>query len=79
MKAIQFDEMFDAGEEDITSLLDLTTAHRPGLDVRRVNVDFPEWIVHSLDQEARRLGVTRQALIKLWVADRLDHHGHHAT
>ena len=76
MKASKFDEIFDEGDEEVISMLDLTTAHRPGVDAKRVNVDFPEWIVHSLDQEARRLGVTRQALIKLWVADRLDHHHH---
>lgn len=75
MKAAQFDDVFDAGEESVISLLDLKTAHRPGLDTKRVNVDFPEWVVQSLDQEARRLGLTRTALIKLWVADRLDRHG----
>jgi hypothetical protein len=78
MKATEFDDIFDEGG-DISALLDLKTAHRPGLAIRRVNVDFPEWIIQSLDQEARRLGVTRQALIKLWIADRLDHHGHHAA
>jgi len=77
MKATEFDEHFDAGE-DVTEFLDLNTAHRPGLTARRVNVDFPEWMVQLLDREARRLGVTRQALIKLWVADRLDHQ-HHAA
>jgi hypothetical protein len=76
MKAAQFDEIFDAGEEDIISLLDLTTAHRPGLDTRRVNVDFPEWVIESLDHEARRMGITRQALIKVWVTERLDPHSH---
>lgn len=54
--------------------LDLTKARRPGLVARRVNVDFPEWMVESLDKEAHRLGITRQSLIKLWVADKLDHH-----
>ena len=47
---------------------------RPGLEARRVNVDFPSWMVQSLDREATRLGVTRQALIKLWLADKLEHH-----
>lgn len=77
MKATQFDDIFDAGEEEVISLLDLSTAHRPGLNIKRVNVDFPEWVIQSLDQEARRHGVTRQSLIKLWVVDKLDHPDHH--
>jgi len=55
-------------------MLDLEKARRPGLDQRRVNVDFPAWMVRSVDREAHRLGVTRQSLIKLWLADRLQHH-----
>jgi hypothetical protein len=70
MKASQLDRRFDAGE-DITADLDLSGASRPGLRPRRVNVDFPSWMVESLDREARRLGVTRQAVIKLWIAERL--------
>ncbi len=73
MKASDFDRQFDAGE-DITALLDLDKARRPGCEPRRVNVDFPAWMVQSLDREARRLGVTRQALIKLWLADKLQQH-----
>ena len=72
MKAFDFDQAFDNGE-DISSMLDLSKAKRPALEAKRVNVDFPAWMVTSLDKEAQRLGVTRQALIKLWVADRLDH------
>jgi hypothetical protein len=63
--------MFDAGE-DITEHLDLSKAKRVGNDPKRVNVDFPLWMVKSLDREAQRLGVTRQSLIKLWLADRLE-------
>ena len=70
MKASELDRKFDAGE-DITADLDLSAARRPGLRPRRVNVDFPSWMVESLDREARRLGVTRQAVIKLWIAERL--------
>jgi hypothetical protein len=70
MKASEFDRKFDAGE-DITADLDLSAAGRPGLRPRRVNVDFPSWMVESLDREAKRLGVTRQAVIKLWIAERL--------
>jgi len=71
MKAVEFDEKFDAGE-DITSYLDLSGARRPLLEQKRVNVDFPIWMVESLDREARRLGVTRQSVIKVWLAERLE-------
>lgn len=71
MKISKLDEKFDAGE-DVTDLLDLSRARRPGVEAKRVNVDFPIWMVQRLDQEARRLGVTRQSLIKLWLAEKLD-------
>lgn len=71
MKASDFDKKFDTGE-DVTSLLDVKKARRPGLEAKRINVDFPVWMVHSLDKEASRLGITRQSLIKLWLADKLD-------
>ncbi|MFZ0771220.1 MAG: hypothetical protein WCA49_13050 [Candidatus Sulfotelmatobacter sp.] len=70
MKAKTFDRKFDAGEE-VVDQLDLGKARRVGTAPKRVNVDFPAWMVDSLDREARRLGVTRQSLIKLWLADRL--------
>jgi hypothetical protein len=70
MKARDFDEKFDAGA-DVSGDVDWTKARRPNLEVRRVNVDFPSWVVEALDREARRLGVTRQALVKLWIAERL--------
>ena len=70
MRAKTFDQKFDAGEE-VVNQLDLGKARRIGTDPKRVNVDFPAWMVDSLDREARRLGVTRQSLIKLWLADRL--------
>ncbi len=70
MKAKDFDEKFDRGE-NVTANLDLTRARRPGVEQRRVNVDFPAWMVAELDQEARRLGITRQSIIKVWVAERL--------
>ena len=72
IKASAFDKKFDA-DEDIEQHLDWSKARRPGLEAKRVNVDFPAWMVQSLDQEARRLGVTRQSLIKLWLADKLGH------
>ena len=70
MKAKTFDHKFDSAEK-ITDQLDLSKARRVGVDPKRVNVDFPRWMVDSLDREARRMGVTRQSLIKLWLADRL--------
>jgi len=71
MKAEELDERFDAGE-DITKYLDMSGARRPGQNVKRANVDFPEWMIYSLDREARRLGVPRQSIIKVWVAERLE-------
>lgn len=72
MKATDFDTEFDEGVEDIIDDLDLKSARRPLLDARRVNVDFPAWMVESLDKEAKRLGVTRQSVIKMWIAERLE-------
>ena len=71
MKASNFDKKFDSGE-NITADLDLTNARRPNQEPRRVNVDFPAWMIESLDREAKRLGVTRQSIIKVWIADRLE-------
>lgn len=71
MKTSKFDEKFNAGE-DVTDMLDLSAARRPGQIAKRVNVDFPAWMVQRLDREARRMGVTRQSLIKLWLAEKLD-------
>ena len=71
--AKDFDKKFDEGKEDITGWIDWSKARRPNLEAKRVNVDFPAWMVQSLDSEARKLGVTRQSLIKLWLADKLEH------
>ena len=71
MKATEFDKKFDSGE-DLTEHLDLSSARRVNQEQRRVNVDFPSWMIESLDKEAKRLGVTRQSIIKVWVADRLN-------
>ena len=70
MKAKDFDRKFDRGES-VLSQLDLSKASRPDQEQRRVNVDFPTWMIQSLDNEARRLGVTRQSIIKVWIAERL--------
>jgi len=71
MKAKEFDKRFDAGE-DVSANLDLGKARRPGEEQRRVNVDFPSWMIDLLDREAKRLGVTRQSIIKIWIAERLE-------
>jgi len=71
MKTSEFDAQFDAGK-DITAELDVASARRPARNPHRVNVDFPAWMVASLDQEATRLGVTRQSVIKTWIAERID-------
>ncbi len=71
MKAKSFDAKFDKGE-DVTGVLDLSKARRPLQEQRRVNVDFPTWMIESLDREAGRLGVTRQSVIKVWLAERLE-------
>ena len=72
MKASEFDKKFDDGE-NILEHLDVSAARRPGLEQKRVNVDFPVWMIQALDHEARRLGVTRQSVIKMWLAERLQH------
>ena len=70
MKAKSFDRKFDNGK-DVLQHLDLNKTTRPGQSQKRVNVDFPEWMIHSLDKEARKLGVPRQSVIKFWIAEKL--------
>ena len=70
MKAKEFDKRFDEGE-DVSQYLDVSKARRPAQEQKRVNVDFPLWMVQLLDKEAKRLGVPRQSIIKLWVAEKL--------
>ncbi|VGO11492.1 hypothetical protein PDESU_00036 [Pontiella desulfatans] len=70
MKANDFDSKFESGE-DITKYLDFSNAKRPEQEQKRVNVDFPVWMIHSLDKEAKRLGVPRQSLIKVLVAEHI--------
>lgn len=71
MNSSEFDRRFEDGES-VLDALDLSAARRPRLDQRRVNVDFPLWMVEQLDLEASRLGVTRQSIIKVWLAERLE-------
>lgn len=70
MKAEAFDKAFDNGN-DVSKYLSFSKATRPGREQKRVNVDFPVWMIQSLDKEAQRLGVPRQAVIKMWIAERL--------
>ena len=72
MRAKAFDKKFDDNKVDIIDDLDLSSVKRPNREQRRVNVDFPVWMVGSLDNEAARLGVTRQSIIKVWLAERLE-------
>jgi hypothetical protein len=71
MKAKDFDKKFEEGQEDIVDDLDLSTARRVNQEQKRINVDFPAWVVESLDREAARIGVTRQSIIKVWLVERL--------
>ncbi len=72
LTAEQLDSLHDAGG-DMTPYLDYARARRPGREVQRVNVDFPVDLLKAIDQEAKRIGVTRQAFIKLRLADTLEH------
>ena len=71
MKASDFDKKFDEGE-DVTSEMDIAKARRLNQEPKRINVDFPTWMIESLDREAKRLGVTRQSIIKVWIAEMLE-------
>ena len=72
MKAKDFDKKFDDNKQDIIDDLDLSSAKRPNQKQKRINVDFPSWVIDSLDREANRIGVTRQSIIKLWLVERLE-------
>tara|TARA_R110002094_G_scaffold136160_2_gene127858 strand:- start:81 stop:320 length:240 start_codon:yes stop_codon:yes gene_type:complete len=77
MKASDFDAKFEADEEDLIDDLDLSSVKRVNQQQKRVNVDFPVWMIDSLDKEASRLGVTRQSIIKIWLAERLENQLQH--
>ena len=70
MRTKDFDKKFNEGKS-ILNDLDLSKARRPNQEQKRVNVDFPVWMIQSLDKEAKRLGVPRQSIIKIWLAERL--------
>jgi len=69
--ASEFDKKFDSGE-DVTTYLDLKNASQPGLEPKRVSVDFPSWMVDQLDKISNHLGVTRQSIIKIFISERLE-------
>jgi len=69
VKAKDFDAAFDRGE-DVSKFLDKSKTRRVNAELKRVNIDFPVWVVSSLDKEARRLGITRQSLVKMWIAEK---------
>lgn len=71
MKAEELDKRFDEGE-DILDYFDLSTLKRPGLEQKSVDLNFPQWMVIRLDEEAKRLGISRQALIQTWIKERLE-------
>jgi hypothetical protein len=79
MKAKSLDKQFDDNQTDIVDELDLSTLKRPNQIQKRVNVDFPAWMIESLDREASRLGVTRQSIIKVWLAERLERTAFHKS
>jgi biotin operon repressor len=70
MKAKDFDKKFESGE-DLTKQLDFSKARRVNQESKRVNIDFPVWVVSQLDKQSKRLGITRQALVKVWIAEKL--------
>ena len=72
MKAKNFDKKFNENKTDIIDDLDLSTLKRPNQQQKRVNVDFPVWVIDSLDKEAGRVGVSRQSIIKLWLVEKLE-------
>ena len=72
MKAKDFDKKFDENKTDIIDDLDLFTLKRPNQQQKRVNVDFPVWVIDSLDKEVGRVGVSRQSIIKLWLVEKLE-------
>ncbi|RKX74142.1 MAG: CopG family transcriptional regulator [Spirochaetes bacterium] len=65
-------KIFDVGDIDVQVFANLSRSFRPGQKQKRINVDFPDWMIQGLDKESNRLGVPRQSLIKVWIAERLE-------
>ncbi len=72
MKTEDFDKAFDEGSDLIDEAVQWDKGFRPNLETRRVNIDFPLWMIKALDREAARLGIARQAVIKTWTAHMID-------
>ncbi|MBY0265264.1 MAG: BrnA antitoxin family protein [Burkholderiales bacterium] len=72
MKARKFDKIFDSAGSDIINHLDMATLRRSNQELKRVGINLPAWMINSLDREAGKLGVTRQSIIKVWLAERLE-------
>ncbi len=72
MKALELDKKFDENQEDILEYFDTSKIKMINEEPKRINIDFPTWMVKSLDREARHIGVSRQAIIKTWIAERLE-------
>ena len=70
MKAEEFDKKFDEGE-DVSDFLDMSAARRPAHEMKCLSLDFPLWMIQLVDKEAKRLGIPRQHIIRLWIAERL--------
>ena len=68
----EFDKMFDDGSDEIDAFIDWSSFSKRNLETKRVNVDFPQWMVFALDRHAKQIGITRQALIKSWISDKLE-------
>ena len=71
MKAKEFDKIFDENKEDVIQYFDTSNIRKPNLELKRVNIDFPAWMVKKLDEEAQHIGVSRQAIIKTWIAEKI--------
>lgn len=71
MKALELDKKFDENKEDVLEYFDTSKIKMINEEPKRVNIDFPSWMVDSLDKEAKHIGVSRQAVIKMWLAERL--------
>jgi hypothetical protein len=71
MKASEIDKIFDDNQEDILDYFDTSKIRMVNEKPKRVNIDFPAWMVQSLDKEAKHVGVSRQAVIKMWLAEKL--------
>ena len=76
IKSEDFDRIFDEGQKDITEYLDPSSIRHPNRKTRKVNVDLPIWMINSLDNEADRLAINRQAVIKTWLAERIENNSH---